>query len=93
MATQSIGTVSDSTPILFNKIPFIEIEYPIPYKVKDYEKKNVELTSQDTIKKGLNFYEIVTEIRLKDSVSEQMNYSEESELVRLLMGGVIYNGS
>ena len=43
------GQVSDSSVIFFNKVPFIEIEYPVPHILKDYEKKNVRNTVNDVI--------------------------------------------
>ena len=87
------GQVSDSSVIFFNKVPFIEIEYPVPHIVKDYEKKNVRNTVNDVITVGLNFYENISEIRLKSNESEKMNSEELSELTQILRGGVIYIGS
>ncbi len=91
MAT--IGSTSDASVILFNAFPFIEIEYPIPHILKEYEKKNVRRTTSDLISNGLNFYENISEIRMKDSESEKINSEEISELMTLLKGGVIYIGS
>ena len=91
MAT--IGNTSDASVILFNSYPFLEIKYPIPHILKEYDKKNVRLTTSDLIDKGLNFYENISEIRMKNSETEKINSEEISELMTLLTGGVIYIGS
>lgn len=91
MAT--IGSTSDASVMLFNSYPFLEISYPIPHILKEYEKKNVRLTASDLIDKGLNFYENISEIRMKNSETEKINSEEISELMSLLTGGVIYIGS
>lgn len=90
---RTIGGISDSSVVVFNSSPYLEIEYPIPYKLKEYSKKSTRITSNDVIKKGLNFYDMITEIRLRENEVEKINTTEESELISILRGGVIYNGS
>ena len=93
MFTSTTGSVSDSSVILFNRVPFLEIEYPIPHKLKDYEKKRTRSTETEWIKRGMNFYDEIMEIRLKNETTVDMNNSEIDELKSILKGGVIYNGN
>lgn len=86
------GKVTDGAVILFNKIPFLEIEYPLPYIENDREKLRTCTTCTETIAVGLNFFETVMDIQLRDSGTKSFNESEYNELVELLKGGVIYNG-
>lgn len=90
MFTNSVGKVTDGSVIIFNKVPYIDIEYPIPYIPNQYTQKMVQNTCLDTIKYGLNFYDIIREIKLKDEISEKMSLIEENELRDILKGGVIY---
>lgn len=89
----SIGGVSDSTPILANPVPYIEINYPMPYILKDYSKKDTRQTTNDIIKVGLNIYSTISEIRMRNNQDETIMDSEVNELVEILTSGVIYNGS
>lgn len=93
MFTRTIGQVSDSSAVTFNRQPFLEIEYPIPKIMKNYNKKRTRNTEADIIKVGLNFYDEITEIKMKTGVKEDMSNEEKLELINLLKGGVIYNGS
>ena len=93
MFTSTTGSVSDSSVILFNRVPFLEIEYPIPYKLKDYNKKRTRNTETEWIQKGMNFYDEIMDIRLKNETTVDMNNSEIDELKSILKGGVIYNGN
>ena len=93
MFTSTTGSVSDSSVLLFNRVPFLEIEYPIPYKFKDYKKKKTRKTETEWIKKGINFYDEIMDIRLRTETSEAMNNSEMDELKNTLKGGAIYNGN
>lgn len=92
MFTSTTGSVSDSSVLLFNRIPFLEIEYPIPYKLKDYKKKRTRNTETEWIKTGINFYDEIMDIRLRNETTESMNNSEIDELKNILKEGVIYNG-
>ena len=93
MFTSTTGSVSDSSVLLFNRVPFLEIEYPIPYKLKDYEKKRTRKTETEWVKTGINFYDEIMDIRLRTETTEAMNNSEMDELKNILKGGVIYNGN
>lgn len=93
MFTSTTGSISDSSVILFNRVPFLEIEYPIPYKFKDYEKKRTRNTETEWIKKGMNFYDEILDIKLRSGVTVDMNNSENDELMSILKGGIIYNGN
>ena len=93
MFTSTTGSVSDSSVILFNRVPFLEIEYPIPYKLKDYKKKRTSNTETEWIKKGINFYDEIMDIRLRNETTTAMNNSEMDELKNILKGGVIYNSN
>lgn len=86
------GTVGDVSPLLFNKTPFVEIEYPLPYIPLEVEKKQARRTINDTIKHGLNVFEEITNLRLRDGQSHTMLQAENDELIDLLKGGVIFNG-
>lgn len=92
MFTSTTGSVSDSSVILFNRVPFLEIEYPIPYKLKDYEKKRTRNTETEWMTKGMNFYDEILDIRLRNGITVDMNNNEMDELMSILKGGVIYNG-
>lgn len=93
MFTSTTGSVSDSSVLLFNRVPFLEIEYPIPYKLKDYNKKRTRKTETEWIKTGINFYDEIMDIRLRTETTETMNNSEMDELKNILKEGVIYNGN
>ena len=93
MYSSTIGSVNDSSVILFNRVPFLEIEYPIPYKLKDYKKKRTSNTETEWIKKGINFYDEIMDIRLRTETTEAMNNIEMDELKNILKEGVIYNGN
>lgn len=92
-AMNTTGQVSDSSVVIFNKVPFVEISYPIPYILQDMEKKQTRRTISDKIQPGLNFYDEVRDVYVKSNVSDKMIDAEYDELVNLLKGGVIYNGS
>ena len=55
-------------------------------------KKRTRNTESDIIKVGLNFYDEITEIKMKTGINEDMSNEEKLELINLLKGGVIYNG-
>lgn len=93
MFTSTTGKVSDSSVLLFNRVPFLEIEYPIPYKLKDYKKKRTRKTETEWIKTGINFYDEIMDIRLRTETTEAMNNIEMDELKNILKEGVIYNGN
>lgn len=92
-ALNTTGQVSDSSVVIFNKVPFVEISYPIPYILQDIEKKQTRKTISDKIQPGLNFYEEVRNVYVKSNVTEKMLDTEYEELINLLKGGVIYIGS
>ena len=86
------GTVGDVSPLLFNKTPFLEIEYPLPYIPLEVEKKQSRTTTNDTIKHGLNVFVEVTNLQLRSGQTHTMLQAETDELIDLLKGGVIFNG-
>lgn len=93
MSVSTIGNVGSSAPIVFNKIPYLEITYPIAHITNNIETHRTFNTNQDIIKKGLNFYDTITKITMKENSDIVINDRELSELISLLKGGVIYNGS
>ena len=93
MGVTGIGSVGSSTPITFNKIPYIDIEYPIPIIPNGVENKMPMNTVNDVIKEGINFFEHVLNIEMKQGEQHTMNEEEIENLISVLKGGVIYNGS
>lgn len=87
-----IGGVSDSSVLIFNKVPFIDISYPVPHIPVEAGTKMSLSTSTDTIKNGLNFYSNIASVSMKSN-DMYITKTEEDELVAILKGGVIYNGS
>lgn len=87
-----LGSVGSSTPITANKIPYIDIEYPIAHVSNNVINHRTFKGNQDVIKQGLNFFDTIVKIEMKDNQNIQINDSEMSELISLLKGGVIYNG-
>lgn len=93
MSVIGIGSVGSSSPITFNKIPYIDIEYPIPIIPNNIENKKPMNTANDVIKEGINFFEHVLKIEMKPGEPHTMNDEEMGKLISVLKGGVIYNGS
>ena len=93
MSVTGIGSVGSSTPITFNKIPYIDIEYPIPIIPNNIENKKPMNTANDVIKEGINFFEHVMNIEMKPNEPHTINEEEMGNLISVLKGGVIYNGS
>lgn len=89
----TVGSVGDSATILMNRNAFVDIQYPIPHVMNNYEEKKPHITVMDTITEGLNYYEHIASIEVKSTQNVKMNESEMEELKSILMGGVIYNGS
>lgn len=90
---QTTGSVGASGVLLMNRNAFVDIEYPIPHVMNNYEEKKPHVTVIDTITEGLNYYEHIASIEVKSTQNVKMNESEMEELKSILMGGVIYNGS
>lgn len=88
-----LGSVGSSTPILFNKVPYIDIEYPIAHITKNVTSHRTFKGNQDIIRQGLNFFDTIVKIEMKDNQNIQISDTEMSELISLLKGGVIYNGN
>lgn len=86
------GTQSDSSVLIFNKIPFIDIKYPVVHINKNYSDKKPRNTSNDIIQKGINFYSDISRIDVKSNSEITMYDVEMNELISALKGGVIYNG-
>lgn len=93
MSVAGIGSVGSGSLVVGNKIPYIDISYPVLIVPKDIETKKPMNTVADTIKPGLNFFEHVTKVEMKTEEKQKISGTEMSELVTLLKGGVIYNGS
>lgn len=93
MAVSFIGNVGSSSPILYNKIPYLEIEYPVAHITNNINEHRIFNTNQDVIKNGLNLYDVITKITMKENESIIISETELNELITLLKGGVIYNGS
>lgn len=91
--SQSVGQVGDSGVLIFNRVPYLDITYPIPHRVVDFNIKEGLNTSNDVIAPGLNFYEAIGSIDVKASQTVKPNADEIAELKSILMKGVIYNGS
>lgn len=87
------GSLGDSSMLLYNRQPFLDIIYPIPHRLVNFHEKEAIPTSNDVIKVGLNFYESVSSITVKNSQDVKINGEEINELKSILEGGVIYNGS
>ena len=92
MSVSFIGNAGNSAPIVYNKIPYLEIAYPIAHIANDISTHRTFNTSQDVIKAGLNFYSVITKITMREDSDIIINNKELSELISLLKGGVIYNG-
>lgn len=90
---QSVGTVGDSGVLISNRVPYLDIKYPIPHIVRNYSEKTALATCNDVIKEGLNFYESIASIEVKETQTTKPNAQEIAELKSVLMRGVIYNGS
>lgn len=88
-----IGNVSDSSVVLGNKVPFLEITYPIPVVLDNHENHETRPTISDTIKEGLNFYEDIVHISTTTNNGEYITSDEMDELISILKGGIILNGS
>lgn len=93
MAVTGIGSVGTGSLVVGNKIPYIDISYPVIISPKNIETKKPMNTVADTIKPGLNFFEHVTKVEVKINEKQKISDTEMSELISLLKGGVIYNGS
>lgn len=93
MSVAGMGSVGSSTPITFVKTPYIDIEYAIPLIPENMNDIRPNNTVLDTIMPGINFYEHVMEVQVKEGVSEKLNDNEMTELISILKGGVIYDGS
>ena len=87
------GALGDSSTLLYNRQPFLDIIYPIPHRLTNFHEKEGLPTSNDVIKVGLNFYESIASITVKNGQEVKINDDEMSELKSILKGGVIYNGS
>lgn len=86
------GNVSDSSVILANKVPFLEITYPIPHVLNNQNQHETFRTLKDVPEQGLNFYDEIVSIDVGgNAIGEKPNNSELSELVEILKGGVILN--
>lgn len=92
MSVSFIGNAGNSAPLVYNKIPYLEISYPIAHITNNIQTHRTFNTNQDVIKMGLNFYSVITKITMKDNQDVVINDRELSELISLLKGGVIYNG-
>lgn len=93
MAVAGIGSVGTGSLVVGNKIPYIDISYPVVILPKDIGSKKPMNTVADTIKPGLNFFEHVTKVEMKINEKQKISDTEMSELITTLKGGVIYNGS
>lgn len=93
MAVAGIGSVGTGSLVVGNKIPYIDISYPVVVLPKDIGSKKPMNTVADTIKPGLNFFEHVTKVEMKSGETNRISDGEMSELISILKGGVIYNGS
>ena len=93
MSVAGIGSVGSGSLVVGNKIPYIDISYPVLIVPHDIETKKPMNTVADNIKPGLNFFEHVTKVEMKTEEKQKISDTEMSELITLLKGGVIYNGS
>lgn len=89
----NIGITSDSAVATFNKVPYVDIKYPIPHILIDQNKKKPMLTNWDVLQRGINFYDSITDISMKSNQPISITDIEKEALVTALKGGVIVNGS
>ena len=88
----SIGSVSDASVVFSNKVPYVEIEYPVPLILNNREQHETVKTYTDVPTEGLNFYEEIVNIQcLSNSKGERPSKEEMDELITILKGGVILN--
>lgn len=88
-----IGAVSDSSVLIGNKIPYLEISYPKPYILNNNSKHATRLTYTDVIHNGLNYYGEINEITCNENSPITLTEIERTNLITALKGGVIYNGN
>ena len=87
-----IGSISDSSVLLFNKIPYIEISYHKPHILNNISKHSTRLTYTDVLHNGLNYYDEIINITC-NSNNIHLTEQEYEALKTALKGGVIYNGN
>ena len=88
----NIGSVSDASVVFSNKVPFIEIEYPVPKILNHREQHETVKTYTDVPSQGLNFYEEIVAIQCAaNAKGERPSKEEIDELISILKGGVILN--
>lgn len=88
----SIGSVSDASVVFSNKVPYVEIEYPVPLILNHREQHETVKTYTDVPTQGLNFYEEIVNIQcIANAKGERPSKEEMEELITILKGGVILN--
>jgi len=84
--------MNDGSAVLRNKVPFLEISYPIPHVLNHQQDHETLTTITDQPQQGLNFYDEIVKVGVGSNLKgERPNADEVNELLRILKGGVILN--
>ena len=78
-----IGSISDSSVLIGNKIPYIEISYPKPHILNNISKHSTRLTYTDVLHNGLNYYDEIINIS-EEKKNNRVLYDKKKELSKTL---------